>query len=106
MAVLAVIVMFKLPDSERAKAGALLLATTATLAVSPHYPWYFAWLIPFLCFRPYWPLLWLTAAAFILYLDNARFVLWMGGVLYGGFALIALLDLARYRPALALRRPA
>jgi alpha-1,6-mannosyltransferase len=106
MAALALFVMFRMPEAERATAGALVLASTATLAVSPHYPWYFAWLIPFLCFRPYWPLLWLTAAAFILYVEDARYVLWMGGVLYGGFAVLALIDLARRRPATLLRRPA
>ena len=47
--------------------GALLLASAFTVLVSPHDPWYFTWLVPFLCFR--WSLahLWLTAACTLMY---------------------------------------
>jgi alpha-1,6-mannosyltransferase len=46
-------------------AGALLL--TFTLAVTPHYAWYFSWLVPLLCSRPSIAVLWLTLAAPALY---------------------------------------
>jgi hypothetical protein len=46
-------------------AGALLLAFT--LSVTPHYAWYFSWLIPLLCLRPSFAVLWLTLAAPALY---------------------------------------
>jgi alpha-1,6-mannosyltransferase len=49
---------------------AALLATVFTLLLSPHYSWYFVWLVPFLCFVPairLAPLLYLTAASFMLY---------------------------------------
>lgn len=45
----------------------LALATAFTILLAPHFPWYFAWLVPFLCFLPAAPLLYLTAASFILY---------------------------------------
>lgn len=44
-------------------AGAFLLAATFTVLTSPHYIWYLAWLVPFLCFYPSWSVLWLTGAA-------------------------------------------
>lgn len=48
-----------------ALAGTLLLAFT--LAVTPHYAWYFSWLVPLLCLRPSLAALWLTLAAPALY---------------------------------------
>jgi len=36
--------------------------------VSPHYPWYFAWLIVFACFTRSLALLWLTTGCLLLYL--------------------------------------
>ena len=43
--------------------GAFLLATVFTAMMSPHYIWYLAWLVPFLCFYPSLAVLWLTCAA-------------------------------------------
>ena len=43
--------------------GAFLIATTFTFLTSPHYIWYMAWLVPFLCFYPFWSVVWLTGAA-------------------------------------------
>ena len=47
--------------------AALLLAGVFTLLVSPHDPWYFTWLVPFLCFRFSAAHLWLTAACGLMY---------------------------------------
>jgi hypothetical protein len=59
------------PDApDRFVRRAALLATAFTLLLSPHYSWYFVWLVPFLCFvHAKWlaPLLWLTVASFMLY---------------------------------------
>lgn len=44
-------------------AGAFVLATAFIMLTSPHYIWYVAWLIPFLCFYPVWSILWLSCAA-------------------------------------------
>jgi hypothetical protein len=46
----------------------LLAASSFTFLVSPHYPWYFAWLVPFLCFRCSPAHLWLTGSCALLYL--------------------------------------
>ncbi|MBA3752986.1 MAG: DUF2029 domain-containing protein [Nitrospira sp.] len=45
----------------------LLLASGSMILLSPHYPWYFGWLVPLLCIVPFVPLLYLTAASFVLY---------------------------------------
>ena len=49
-------------------ANALIMAATFTVLVAPHFPWYFAWLIPFLCFIPSISVLYLTLSSFFLYL--------------------------------------
>ena len=46
---------------------ATVLAALSSVLFSPHYPWYFAWVLPLLVFVPYLPMLYLTVAAFILY---------------------------------------
>jgi hypothetical protein len=56
--------------------GALTLLTAFTLWVSPHLPWYFTWMLPFLCFRLSWALLYLSAAAPLLYA-----IVWAPGAL-------------------------
>jgi alpha-1,6-mannosyltransferase len=48
--------------------GAALLAGAFMLLLSPHYPWYFAWLLVFACLAPSAALVWLTLASFLLYL--------------------------------------
>jgi hypothetical protein len=49
-------------------ANALIMASTFTVLVAPHFPWYFAWLIPFLCFIPSVPIFYQTLSSFLLYL--------------------------------------
>ena len=49
-------------------ANALLLAATFTVLVTPHFPWYYAWLIPFLCFVSSVPVFYLSVSSFFLYL--------------------------------------
>ena len=43
--------------------GMFMLATIFTALTSPHYIWYLAWLVPFLCFYQVWSVFWLTGAA-------------------------------------------
>ena len=47
--------------------GAFAIAVASTVLISPHYPWYFLWLVPFLCFFPKPSVFWLTLSAPILY---------------------------------------
>jgi len=85
-------------------AAAAVLATTFMIFVSPHYPWYFAWLIVFACFIRSVALLWLTTACLLLYLvpvgshivrnDNRLAV---ESMIYGPFAILAAIDLWYYR---------
>lgn len=46
---------------------AAILASLCAVLFSPHYPWYFAWILPLMVFVPYVPMLYLAVAAFILY---------------------------------------
>ncbi len=63
MVALALFVLMRERGAGADIAGALLLATAFTVLSSPHYPWYFAWLVPFLCFHPIAGVLYLTCAA-------------------------------------------
>jgi len=49
-------------------ANALVLASTFTVLVTPHFSWYYAWLIPFLCFVTSVPVFYLSVSSFFLYL--------------------------------------
>jgi alpha-1,6-mannosyltransferase len=46
-----------------------MLAACVTVAISPHYPWYFAWLALPCCLYPRWSVMWLSVAPVLLYLD-------------------------------------
>jgi alpha-1,6-mannosyltransferase len=46
---------------------ALMLATATTVLFTPHFSWYFCWLVYFLCFTPRPAIFYLTIASFILY---------------------------------------
>jgi hypothetical protein len=81
-------------------AAATVLATTFVVLVSPHYPWYFAWLIVFACFFRSLALLWLTTMCLLLYLvpveshivrDAHRLA--VESIIYGPFAALAVMDL-------------
>ena len=67
LAVLAVFVLMRTRSAQTDLAGAMLLAVAFTLLVSPHYAWYFAWLVPFLCFYPVIGVIYLTCACALLY---------------------------------------
>jgi hypothetical protein len=78
---------------------AAVLAATFVVLVSPHYPWYFAWLIVFACFIRSVGLLWLTTACLLLYLvpveshivrHDYRLAIETG--IYGPFAALAAAD--------------
>jgi hypothetical protein len=78
-------------DWARQLGWCLSLATTLLILLTPHYPWYFLWLLPLLCLAPRWPVLILTTGSFVLYavLENrsgARELVF-NSVLYGSFLL-------------------
>jgi alpha-1,6-mannosyltransferase len=85
-------------------AAATVLATIFMVFVSPHYPWYFAWLIVFACFIRSLALLWLTTACLLLYLVPVEFHivrdayrLAVESMIYGPFAALAVTDLWYHR---------
>src|SRR5262249_28865685 len=59
-------------DDLRYLRNGLLIASVFMLLLTPHFPWYFTWLIVFLCFVPSVPVFYLTFASFLLYLT------WLG----------------------------
>jgi hypothetical protein len=77
--------------------GPVILATTTTVLFAPHYSWYFAWLVPFLCFKPHVSLLYLTIASFALYLtwlgDSPAQMFRINSFIYLPFVLIAGVEL-------------
>ena len=88
---------------------AATLAAFFMFVVSPHYPWYFSWLIVFACFVRSFALLWLTNACLLLYLltdyvfaPGAR-QLAIESIIYGPFAALAIADFWHYRRREALR---
>ena len=100
---LSVGLMFRRDSQQPPYAMAAVLAVAFTIAVSPHYPWYFAWLIVFACFLRSLALLWLTNACLLLYLMTEHGVapstarLTIETTLYGLFGTLALVDLWYYR---------
>src|SRR4029077_1639034 len=76
---------------------ATALGTAALFFASPHYPWYFVWLVALLTAAPWWPAWWLTLAAVLLYCDHkaSNVSPWVGFTLYGGFVILCAVDLVR-----------
>src|SRR5262249_19897796 len=68
LAGVAAFVAFRRNGADPDLSGAALLAGAFTLLLSPHYPWYFVWLVAFASLVPSAALVWLTLASFLLYL--------------------------------------
>jgi hypothetical protein len=85
-------------------AAATVLATTFMVLVSPHYPWYFAWLIVFACFTGSRALLWLTTGCLLLYLVPVEahivrndYRLAIESMIYAPFVILSVTDLWYHR---------
>ena len=86
--------MRPLKGADRTAAG-LLVATTLILCFSPHYPWYFLWLLPFLTLWPWRPAFYIVIAAPYLLatrLGAPEGIYHMNTLLYGGFFLLLASD--------------
>ncbi len=74
----------------------LVLATALNLCFSPHYPWYFLWLLPFLTLWPWRPAFYMVLA--VTYMLATRLgmpgepLYRMNELLYGGFFLLLAWD--------------
>jgi alpha-1,6-mannosyltransferase len=75
---------------------ATALSTAAVLFASPHYAWYFVWLLAPLCVAPWWPAFWPTLTAVLLYCDpeSGHIPIWVGFAIYGGFVIFGCVDIA------------
>lgn len=84
---------------EGAVRWAAILGVTTLLLLSPHYAWYFVLPVALLAMSPWLPALWPTLTAFLLYWDpeGGRVPTWVGAVMYGGFAVAAILWQLRRR---------
>ena len=74
---------------------ATALGTAAMLFASPHYAWYFVWLVALLCVAPWWPAFWPTLTAVLLYWEpeTGHIPLWVGFTIYGGFVILGCVDI-------------
>ena len=97
MAGLAVGALRRRPDPRSGLNWAMSLGTAALFFASPHYPWYFVYLVALLTAAPWWPAWWLTLAAVLLYWDpkTGNIPSWVGFTLYGGFVILCAVDIAR-----------
>ncbi|HVG29650.1 MAG TPA: glycosyltransferase 87 family protein [Pyrinomonadaceae bacterium] len=97
LAALAALAAWTLPKREGPDQSfvtrALVLATAFTALLSPHYSWYFVWLVPLLSLAPtalVAPVLYLTAASFVLYLtwlgDQPERMFALNSIIYLPFA--------------------
>jgi len=75
------------------------LAAALMLLFSSHYPWYYLWLLPFLCAIPYLPMLYFVTASFYLYTTQLAnpgpAMYYMFEWLYGTTAALALYSILR-----------
>lgn len=82
---------------------AFTLALLFTILLSPHFAWYFAWLVPFLALLPSAPILLLTVAPFMLYVswldDSARSSFAVNSYIFLPFVLIGAITILQRRAA-------
>jgi alpha-1,6-mannosyltransferase len=83
------------PEPRSSLFWATALGTAAMFFASPHYPWYFVWLVALLTAAPWWPAWWLTLAPVLLYCDHktGNIPFWVGFTLYGGFVILCAIDI-------------
>jgi alpha-1,6-mannosyltransferase len=76
--------------------GAMMLALAMMLLFSPHYPWYIAWLVPFVCLIPELPLMAYVLGFFYLFTtelaDPGPKMFLLNEILYGGLLGMVLLQ--------------
>jgi hypothetical protein len=109
LAVIAIGALRRPADPVSSLSWAAALGTAAVLLASPHYAWYFVWPVALLCVTPWWPVWWPSLTAVLLYWDPAGGnPLWVGVTIYGGFAMLCVVDLLSRltRSAERMGRPA
>ena len=75
---------------------AMVLATATTVLFTPHFSWYFCWLVFFLCFTPRLAVFYLTIANLFLYAtwlgDSPDDMFLINSVIYLPALLLAIID--------------
>ncbi|HEV8431270.1 MAG TPA: glycosyltransferase 87 family protein [Pyrinomonadaceae bacterium] len=88
--------------------SSMVLATATTVLFAPHYSWYFAWLVPFLCLAPSPAVIYLTIASFALYGtwlgDSPDQMFFINSVIYLPFLLLGVIEII-WRRALHKKCP-
>jgi hypothetical protein len=84
---------------------AVILAAVLLFALSPHYPWYLAWLAPLACLAPRPSVLWMLGSAPLLAHGSFEYLA-VPGAVYGPAMVLAAYELYRARTTrLAIRSP-
>jgi alpha-1,6-mannosyltransferase len=108
MSAIAAWMLFKDRGRDSYVKHAALLATGVTVLFAPHFSWYFAWLVPFLCFVPRLSLFYITAASFILYGtwlgDSPDQMFRLNSFLYLPFVLLVVTEFLTHRRKIALTK--
>ena len=73
---------------------AIILSAILLVALSPHYPWYFAWLAPLACLAPLPAVLWILAAAPLLAHGSFEYLA-VPALVYVPAVVLAAIDLCR-----------
>jgi alpha-1,6-mannosyltransferase len=96
MSAVAVWALFRDIQRQNVMKSGMVLATAATALFAPRFSWYFAWLVPFLCFAPSLAVFYLTATSFVLYfgwlIDSPDQMFRLNSFLYAPFLLLAAVE--------------
>jgi alpha-1,6-mannosyltransferase len=84
--------------------NALLLGCVLMAGLSPHYPWYYCWLLIPACILPWSSTLYLVTASFLLYLNPTHTELFWPAMVYGPFFILAAMDAWMVRFSVAPNR--
>ena len=82
----------------------LLLGSGLMAGLSPHYPWYYCWLLVPACIMPWPSVLYLVTATFLLYLNPVHTELVWPSFLYGPFLVLALRDAWAEKASVAITK--
>ncbi|HYM01395.1 MAG TPA: hypothetical protein VET85_00535, partial [Stellaceae bacterium] len=100
LAALGLYIVFSGKTDERYVAAAAALAAVCLILMSPHFDWYFTWLLAFVCLKPSAAILYLSVASFLLLfisggpdLDGSRML--VESAIYGPFAVLGVIELRR-----------
>ena len=97
LAALGLVVLLRPRDHVVDITGAFVLAAAFTVMTTPHYPWYLAWLVPFLCFVPSAAVVYLTGSNTLLYLAGWPLSFgWLSAIYLPFFALLVQEGIARF----------